>query len=717
MKAVRFFKPNFKMLLVSCSVVTVVIVFSLFLSREYSRVAMEDVAAIAQSKMSHIAHNTSVTLDHLRIYGMSIYQDKSVESWLVAGNSDPIADFSAFSSIRKYQSLQPFIANIVMINYRTERIVDAGFGASPFADFADKLLIVRYSDYAEKYLQYGTYDSLSGSYITMALPDSKKGEGILLILFDRDSLEQFLFQNDSALGFSIRLTDETGELLMGDSAPPSGNHVAKLPLEGYNWVLHFSSDRAELTRNIGAFQRKLTIAASAVIAILLAIILYGWIKTFGPFRRLARELQSKLGNVDPPGRLEDSEIIRSGFEYLLDSVEQMNMSLRNYRDIAKEQYLRQWILQGSESHLRGILIDIGVLPKMACPRVAIIRIESYKLFSDEYNYQSRKLLKYAMGNISCEVGRLAGFDCEAVDMDGDHYVLLIADQGATDSQSVIRMLEEVQSRIGEFLKTATAIAVSGRVESVNSLRKCYEETYDLTMLKFLTGEPRIYEDSDLEQSFQSAKTLPDDSVLEELVRAVKQSDSQRMRERLGKLVDGLRGLTIEELNFQLRMIVYTLFKSFSKVIDLQEETGAGRIVNRFSSLSEMTVWLESRLASIMNNQKSKPEGNRKDEIGQEIIDYIRNHLQDPSLSLDSISDHLGLSSSYVRHVFKDVHQITLADYLMQERLRKVKELLLTTDLTIAEIAESAGFLTKSHFYSAFKKSEGITPAQYRNRVN
>lgn len=116
----------------------------------------------------------------------------------------------------------------------------------------------------------------------------------------------------------------------------------------------------------------------------------------------------------------------------------------------------------------------------------------------------------------------------------------------------------------------------------------------------------------------------------------------------------------------------------------------------------------------MNDQKAKPAGSRKDEIAQEIIDFIQNHLQDPMLTLDTISDHLGLSSSYIRHVFKEVYEITLADYVLQERINKVKKLLTTTDHTIAEIAEMAGFQTKSHFYNIFKKSEGVTPVQYRN---
>jgi AraC-like DNA-binding protein len=347
--------------------------------------------------------------------------------------------------------------------------------------------------------------------------------------------------------------------------------------------------------------------------------------------------------------------------------------------------------------------------------MAIFRIESYKPFSDRYNYPSRKLFKYAMGNIACEIARGEGYEAEAVDMDGDHFVLLFSPVKEQSHETAPEpMLAVVRDKIWEYLQIPTAVAVSRPLEPEEPFRKIYEETYDLTLLKFLSGEEKIYSEADLERSFQVNRSLPDDVLLGELVKTVKMSDADRMRLLIGQLTEGLRKLPFEDLRFQLRMIVYTLFKSFSKVIDLQETAGTEHLISRFSSLAEVMDWLENQLVRIIDSQKSKPESGRKDEIAQEIVDYIANHLQDPALSLDSISDHLGLSSSYVRHVFKDVYKITLADYLLQQRIEKVKSLLTETNLSVAEIAESAGFLTKSHFYTAFKKSVGMTPVQYRS---
>jgi AraC-like DNA-binding protein len=685
MKTWQLIKQTRRGSAVVCFALAVIVAFSWFLSKEYAQEAIRDVQDAAHAKMDHIVQNTRVTLDHFQIYGQSMMEDPAICNWLISAANGPMEDFEAFKAARKYQGLQPFISDIILINDKTKRVIDAEYGVTGYSDFRLPGLLEQQVRTLPKYAGFDFWREKDRSYIRMTVPVPGSPSSALVVLFDKDKLEQFLFKSNENLGFSIRLTNGDGELMLGQPAAPSASRVedeTREYLDNPPWTFVFTADKAAMTRHIGAFQRKITAACVSLGAILLLLMVWGSIRTLRP---------------------------------LLESVQQMHTSLRNYRDIAKEEYLRQWILQSGEGHIRRGLAETGVLPRLSRPRMAIFRIESYKPFSDRYNYPSRKLFKYAMGNIACEIARGEGYEAEAVDMDGDHFVLLFSPVKEQSHETAPEpMLAVVRDKIGEYLQIPTAVAVSRPLEPEEPFRKIYEETYDLTLLKFLSGEEKIYSEADLERSFQVNRSLPDDVLLGELVKAVKMSDADRMRLLIGQLTEGLRKLPFEDLRFQLRMIVYTLFKSFSKVIDLQETAGTEHLISRFSSLAEVMDWLENQLVRIIDSQKSKPESGRKDEIAQEIVDYIANHLQDPALSLDSISDHLGLSSSYVRHVFKDVYKITLADYLLQQRIEKVKRLLTETNLPVAEIAESAGFLTKSHFYTAFKKSEGMTPAQYRS---
>ena len=97
------------------------------------------------------------------------------------------------------------------------------------------------------------------------------------------------------------------------------------------------------------------------------------------------------------------------------------------------------------------------------------------------------------------------------------------------------------------------------------------------------------------------------------------------------------------------------------------------------------------------------------------MDYVKTHLHDAMLTIEEIAEHVSLSTRYTRQLFKEAFDVTLSDYILQERIAKVKELLASTDWTVTDIGERAGFQTKSHFFTVFKKATGMTPSQYRDR--
>jgi len=56
---------------------------------------------------------------------------------------------------------------------------------------------------------------------------------------------------------------------------------------------------------------------------------------------------------------------------------------------------------------------------------------------------------------------------------------------------------------------------------------------------------------------------------------------------------------------------------------------------------------------------------------------------------------------------------SLTDVIAEVRMNKAKELLLHSDLPIADIAERTGFTNSSYFYRTFKRCNGVTPNEYR----
>lgn len=95
-----------------------------------------------------------------------------------------------------------------------------------------------------------------------------------------------------------------------------------------------------------------------------------------------------------------------------------------------------------------------------------------------------------------------------------------------------------------------------------------------------------------------------------------------------------------------------------------------------------------------------------------ITSYIHsNYAQE--LSLDYISKKFFISPYYLSHQFKSVTGFTLINYIQMTRVRNAQQLLLYTDMKIADITAHCGFTSFSQFNRVFNKFCHTSPSQFR----
>lgn len=95
-----------------------------------------------------------------------------------------------------------------------------------------------------------------------------------------------------------------------------------------------------------------------------------------------------------------------------------------------------------------------------------------------------------------------------------------------------------------------------------------------------------------------------------------------------------------------------------------------------------------------------------------ITRYLQEHLAD-EMSLSFLAEEFHLNPQYISQLFKNEIGVNFLSYLTNIRMENAKKLLLSTSLSIAEVADRSGFGDYRVFTKVFKKSEGITPSQYR----
>lgn len=108
---------------------------------------------------------------------------------------------------------------------------------------------------------------------------------------------------------------------------------------------------------------------------------------------------------------------------------------------------------------------------------------------------------------------------------------------------------------------------------------------------------------------------------------------------------------------------------------------------------------------------TEPE-KQEERVITNITRYLQAHLSE-EISLSVLSEEFHLSAQYISQLFKSEIGVNFLAYLTNIRMEKAKSLLVSTSLSIAEVAEQSGYGDYRVFTKVFRKNEGITPSQYR----
>lgn len=96
----------------------------------------------------------------------------------------------------------------------------------------------------------------------------------------------------------------------------------------------------------------------------------------------------------------------------------------------------------------------------------------------------------------------------------------------------------------------------------------------------------------------------------------------------------------------------------------------------------------------------------------EFIHYGREKPEYQNLS-DFLSKELGHDYSYLSHLFSSVEGKTIEKYTIQQKIEKVKELLVYDELSLSEISYNLGYSSVQHLSRQFKEITGLTPSHYK----
>lgn len=365
------------------------------------------------------------------------------------------------------------------------------------------------------------------------------------------------------------------------------------------------------------------------------------------------------------------------------------------------------------------LYEISLLPEKKLLLI-LIKIDSYSEFCNKFNLEDRLLMKYGTMNIISEL-LSSSFKNECIDIDEDKIVALINytdNHIPSNNEVLISIIRSIQYHTDKHLDISLSFSLSEEIDSLNTLNEEYRNTIDLSYYRLIYGpKSLIFRNTLIIPSIEFKYPSEKDKLLTDALLLEHITDAKKI---LSEIIAYASQYSITILNFTLLRLLFSI-NYVIEIINSNNDLNLKYNFNAYlSDLQKMETLNEIEktfldLFDCLSFEIELKKDNRYLKMVEKVIDIVNEGYANNDLSLEKISEMVNLSPSYIGRLFKKHKFISITEYINKVRLEKAKYLLRNTEFSILTIMEKLGFISRSHFFTLFKKVYGMTPNDYRTK--
>lgn len=492
-------------------------------------------------------------------------------------------------------------------------------------------------------------------------------------------------------------------------------YVAVMPSKQ---ILH-KVNRAQLLFNF-------TAAAILLIGVVLAIALS--IHQYLPLRKLvglvSRQNQTTAPLPRRPKARDELDYISSAVVQMARENEGLIHKLHSQALVLRDQALLSLIKGKFKSQEEWEQNLHSSSLRMAGPYYAVLLflIDDYQTFCRNNTDSMQDYLKSSLIKIIEELSEEAGHGFGVELIDGRSIVFLLnLDEGFNTEHAISDFALKTKYMLHQYFRFTVTIGIGRICNDIASISHSYIEASHAARYRLIKGGNQVIFYRDIEQDTARERWYPVETV-DQLVRAIRQGDSKAVETALRNAfkqitenkipIDAAELICFDIINNSAK----TLIELDIEVDDMTHEAIERLFVPHLETIEELEKLVIDICCNVCHIIAGKKES-KNIELLNQLKEYIHQHYQDKSISLEQIAKHFGISPSYATRFFKDHTGDSLMRYIDGLRMERAKQLLKTTDLKLKNIMDEVGYIDSTNFIRKFKKNEGVTPIQYRVIMN
>jgi len=346
-------------------------------------------------------------------------------------------------------------------------------------------------------------------------------------------------------------------------------------------------------------------------------------------------------------------------------------------------------------------------------------------WKDAYSLRDKQLMHFAMNNIAEEmIGqavKLVSYS-EALGK-----LLWILQPPAEErerflSERIQPALEAIQEACGQLLQLKVSLVIALEWVGWEQLTTKAERLKLALSGGFRSEENLLIQlpaSADLDRHEQEEQLLHSLRKMSILTTSLEEGQREKfflfyasLRQQLVSLPPHLSHYKIE-VYYALGLLFLSLLNKWNLRHKIEDRIDLTRLYAAgFGGTDKETLDYYGALAEAIFDTNDHGQQERNNIIVEQVNRYIQKHLMN-ELSLNIIGDAIGYNPSYLSRIYKYLTGMGIAEYILTQRLALAKSLLKESKWRVGEIASRSGFVSEAHFFRIFKKTTGMTPAEYR----
>jgi AraC-like DNA-binding protein len=494
---------------------------------------------------------------------------------------------------------------------------------------------------------------------------------------------------------------------------------------GSKWVFLSAVPLSSITSPVLIISKVILFVSIGCLLLGLLLSWLGSVRLYSPMERLFRKLSGEHGR---DGHKNEFEWIEMKWDTLSQERQSLAAKLDLHLPLLRESFLMQ-LVQGylfalTEEDVKERLRQFGL--DIEEKRIGAVFVQVRGLTREEARFRNgdEELIAFAIGNIAKELGENMGMACETLnfhDLSIGIFLTLPLEWEEEHSRSLIREFgQETIAIIEKILKLQSVVVLGNTTTQISRVPYLFEETKQLLNYRDIHDNQELI-DVMLVNRTATQLAFPYNFLLEkDIIHAIRtgaeEEAVQLAHQFMNELTDArLKKLVIHQaVNQLLGSIQHAMLQAGVNPISMFEGASLFQELYQLDEPEEMLRWLETRVIRTYVRELVGKQDFKLKQTVETVIQYIREHYRS-NLSLESCADQFGLSPYTLSRAIKQATGINFIDYLTNLRIEQAKELLRTTTMKMNEIADQVGY-QHTYFNRIFKKIEGVSPTQYRERV-